>query len=286
MLEDGTIIELLFDKAKGETALAVSGADGTFASNRLFTLPVASAWCRTHQRTSLSRVAASHCLPPLATWGGWRRWGGRRRVRAFLHRYVDLTPAFEEIASYYVLLTWVHDAFSDLGYLRLRGDWGTGKTRGLLAIGSVHTRPSSPRALRPSRPFSTSLMPFRARSSLTRLISASPTRRPSSPRSSTTERQGSSDPAHANSRIASSRRQPSGSSARRSSGCARASLIGHSKAASSPKRPADGRYERAFRSTSPRPSTGGARTPKPPARVSPTTPPRCSHSPGAPRRRR
>jgi hypothetical protein len=58
-------------------------------------------------------------------------------VQAFLHRYVDLSPAFEGVATYYVVLTWLYDAFNELPYLRLRGDFGTGKTRTLLAIGSL-----------------------------------------------------------------------------------------------------------------------------------------------------
>ncbi len=62
-------------------------------------------------------------------------------VRAYIHRYVDLTPIFEEIAAHYVLLTWVYDAFNELPYLRLRGDYGTGKTRGLMTIGSICYKP-------------------------------------------------------------------------------------------------------------------------------------------------
>src|SRR5207249_4607427 len=58
-------------------------------------------------------------------------------IAAFLHRYVDLSEVFEQLAAHYVLLTWLHDAFSELPYLRLRGDYGTGKTRGLIAIGSL-----------------------------------------------------------------------------------------------------------------------------------------------------
>ena len=76
-------------------------------------------------------------------------------LTAFLHRYVDLSPLFEQIAAHHVLLTWVHDAFNEVPYLRLRGEYGTGKTRGLLAIGSLCYRPSSPAALPPFRPFST-----------------------------------------------------------------------------------------------------------------------------------
>lgn len=58
-------------------------------------------------------------------------------IRSFIHRYVDLSPLFEQIAAHYVLLTWVYDAFNELGYLRLRGDYGTGKTRGLAVLGSL-----------------------------------------------------------------------------------------------------------------------------------------------------
>jgi hypothetical protein len=61
----------------------------------------------------------------------------RRSITAFIHRYVDLTPVFERIAVEYVLLTWVYDAFNELPYLRLQGDFGTGKTRALLVFGSI-----------------------------------------------------------------------------------------------------------------------------------------------------
>lgn len=58
-------------------------------------------------------------------------------VQEYLHQYVDLSEEFERIASYYILLTWVYDAFNELPYLRLRGDYGSGKTRALIIIGSV-----------------------------------------------------------------------------------------------------------------------------------------------------
>ena len=48
-------------------------------------------------------------------------------VQDFIHRYVDLSPAFEKVATHYVLLSWVYDAFNELPYLPLRGDYGSGK---------------------------------------------------------------------------------------------------------------------------------------------------------------
>ncbi len=62
-------------------------------------------------------------------------------IRGFIHRYADLSEAFEEAATYYVLLTWVYDAFNELPYLRLKGDFGSGKTRCLQTIGSLCYKP-------------------------------------------------------------------------------------------------------------------------------------------------
>ncbi len=62
-------------------------------------------------------------------------------VQAFIHRYVDVSPLYERISAYYVLFTWVHDAFNELAYLRLLGDPGSGKTRFLLTVGALCYKP-------------------------------------------------------------------------------------------------------------------------------------------------
>ncbi|MBU6400107.1 MAG: hypothetical protein KGS61_07295 [Verrucomicrobia bacterium] len=63
------------------------------------------------------------------------------QIVAFIHRYVDVSPLFEQIASYYVLFSWVYDGFNELPYLRVRGDPGSGKTRFLLTVGSLCYKP-------------------------------------------------------------------------------------------------------------------------------------------------
>lgn len=62
-------------------------------------------------------------------------------VQAYIHRYVDVSPLFEKIATYYVLFSWVYDAFRALPYLRLRGDYGTGKSRFLMVVGATCYKP-------------------------------------------------------------------------------------------------------------------------------------------------
>jgi hypothetical protein len=62
-------------------------------------------------------------------------------IQAFIHAHVDISPLFEQIASYYVLFSWVYDSFNELPYLRVRGDAGSGKTRCLITIGSLCYKP-------------------------------------------------------------------------------------------------------------------------------------------------
>lgn len=63
-------------------------------------------------------------------------------IKAFIHRYVDLEPGFETVAAHYVLLSWVYDRFRELPYLRIIGDYGTGKTRFLQVVGSICYKPT------------------------------------------------------------------------------------------------------------------------------------------------
>jgi hypothetical protein len=62
-------------------------------------------------------------------------------IKAHIHGYLELSPVDEEIAAYYVLLTWRYDFFGALPYLRFHGDWGAGKSRALQTIGSICYRP-------------------------------------------------------------------------------------------------------------------------------------------------
>lgn len=59
------------------------------------------------------------------------------RIRDFVRRHVELSEEFEVIATYYVLFTWIYDAFHEVPYVRVRGGYGSGKTRFLLTVGSL-----------------------------------------------------------------------------------------------------------------------------------------------------
>ena len=62
-------------------------------------------------------------------------------IHAFISSYVAVSKTFAEVAAYYVLLSWIHDAYRELPYLRVRGDYGSGKTRFLQVVGSLCYKP-------------------------------------------------------------------------------------------------------------------------------------------------
>lgn len=63
-------------------------------------------------------------------------------IRAFIHRWLDVPAYYENIASYYVLLTWFYDAgYETIPYLRALGDYGSGKSRFINTIGHICFRP-------------------------------------------------------------------------------------------------------------------------------------------------
>lgn len=137
--EDGTLLEALYDVLKSSTSLAIRTPDGGVSVAPSFTLPNGE---RLVAYSAGNNLLSTGCVLLPSSLGDFEDKGDLvRDVQSFLHRYVDLSPVFEEIAAHYVLLTWVHDAFSELGYLRFRGDYGTGKTRALLAVGSVCYKP-------------------------------------------------------------------------------------------------------------------------------------------------
>ncbi|TAN36364.1 hypothetical protein EPN27_01820 [Patescibacteria group bacterium] len=64
-----------------------------------------------------------------------------KEIQTFIHKYLDVSEVFEQIATYYVLFTWMFDRFNEVPYLRAIGDFGSGKSRFLQAIGTLCYKP-------------------------------------------------------------------------------------------------------------------------------------------------
>jgi len=133
--DDGMLVDLVYDRARATTALAVRWPDGRLSVERQVTAgdgerlrPYAAA---------NSLIASDAVLLASAIAPAEEKAELVAAIRSFLDQHVDLSPGFADIAVHYVLLSWVYDAFSDLPYLRFRGDYGTGKTRALLTLGHL-----------------------------------------------------------------------------------------------------------------------------------------------------
>ncbi len=134
IFDDGTIIELVYSPERHKTFLAIWSAGRWTLQARVTTSGGITLVPFSPDNNLIANEAV--LLP-----SGPTIYGSEDKLLAeiqdFIHRYVDLSPTFETIATHYVLLTWLHDAFNELPYLRLRGDFGAGKTRALLTIGSL-----------------------------------------------------------------------------------------------------------------------------------------------------
>lgn len=64
-----------------------------------------------------------------------------KEIQTFIHKYLDISEVFEQIATYYVLFTWMFDKFNEVPYLRAIGDFGSGKSRFIQAIGILCYKP-------------------------------------------------------------------------------------------------------------------------------------------------
>jgi hypothetical protein len=137
ILPDGSLVELVYQPDARQTVLCVCQHgeiryETTVADEQRRLAPLSN-------RNNLLRNEVVLFPSHAAEYGSAEALV--EEIREFIHRYVDLTPLFEQVASYYALFSWVHDAFNELPYLRVLGDAGSGKTRFLLVAGAICYKP-------------------------------------------------------------------------------------------------------------------------------------------------
>lgn len=139
VLPDGTLIEALYDRRSSVTALAICSPAGEVSIDTKVQLPTGE---RLVPYAAENNLLASGCvLFPSAVGELGAKESLVEDIRQFIRRYVDLSAICDEVAAHYVLLSWVYDALNEVPYLRFQGEYGTGKTRALLAIGSICYKP-------------------------------------------------------------------------------------------------------------------------------------------------
>jgi hypothetical protein len=64
-----------------------------------------------------------------------------KEINQFIHKWLDISDEHREIASYYIVLSWVYDKLNTIPYLRALGDMSTGKGRYINTIGKLCYKP-------------------------------------------------------------------------------------------------------------------------------------------------
>jgi hypothetical protein len=137
-LSDGRLVEMLFDAANERTSFAVfDGKEVTLADTVQTPSGQRLAPYRPENAILRHRVA----LFPSEPLDYDTTADLVAAIRTYIHTYVDLSERFEILAAYYVLFSWLYDRFNELPYLRMQGEYGTGKTRFLLVVGSICRTP-------------------------------------------------------------------------------------------------------------------------------------------------
>ncbi len=133
-LPTGELVELVYDSESKRTQFAVGKGEDVHLVDR-YEAPEGQLLVPYSPQNNLirhevlllaSRPEPFGCVSDLVS-----------RIEAYLTRYVDLSEGFQALAAYYILLTWVYDAFNEVPYLRFRGDFGSGKSRALFVVGSL-----------------------------------------------------------------------------------------------------------------------------------------------------
>lgn len=138
VLSDGRIVEMVFDPLERRTRLVV-WQDGSWRFEDIVHTPTGERLIPYSSQNNL--IQKEVVLFPSEPYDYGSEEQLVEDIRSFIHRYVDVSPRFERIACYYVLFSWLYDDFAELPYLRLRGDYGSGKTRFLLTVGSLCYKP-------------------------------------------------------------------------------------------------------------------------------------------------
>lgn len=64
-----------------------------------------------------------------------------RDIDSHIQKYCDIPDAFRKLGTWYILMTWVKDNLTSINYLRMLGDYGSGKTRVWNVFGRLCYKP-------------------------------------------------------------------------------------------------------------------------------------------------
>lgn len=136
--QDGRLVEIIGDKDSfGSTLLVVYRV----LTNELSVEGKVEVNGTTYVAPTDDLIRSGTILLPVypETYGSVRELV--KNIEDFVYRYVDISESYRKLVTYYVLLTWVYDCFETIPYLRVIGDYGTGKSRFQKVVGHLCYKP-------------------------------------------------------------------------------------------------------------------------------------------------
>lgn len=137
VLEDGTHVETIFDPDSATTSFATQQADRQSQQASIDRSGVTYVPVRPGNDLIKHKALLFPSSPaPIGTVEELLA-----EIDAYIGQYLSLPEDARRLAGAYVILSWLYDTFRELPYLRFRGDYGTGKTRALIVVGSIAYKP-------------------------------------------------------------------------------------------------------------------------------------------------
>jgi len=134
ILQDGSLVEMLYDARACESKLAVY-KDGKVTLEDKVRINGKTLFAPFAPNQDILRT--KYVLFPSRVGDYQSNEALYYEVRAFIDKYVQLPEAFLSVVAVYVMLSWVYDKFQNIPYLRVVGLFGTGKSRLLSAAGHL-----------------------------------------------------------------------------------------------------------------------------------------------------
>ena len=67
----------------------------------------------------------------------WTKEDLLKSINGYLYKYIDIPKEYRIVCTYYILLTYVYPNFNEIPYLRVIGDYWSGKSRLLKTIWNI-----------------------------------------------------------------------------------------------------------------------------------------------------
>lgn len=136
---DRTLLEMVYDKKAGGQTQFAKYHQGKVEYVDEFRDTTTGIEYRPIQAGKIIRSDTIHFPSRMEEYGSEK--GLLELIDNFISKYLVVSPFFHTLSKYYVLLTWIYDNFTVLPYLRVKGDYGTGKSRFLQTVGSLCYKP-------------------------------------------------------------------------------------------------------------------------------------------------